>query len=93
MCLVTVQGEGKFEMTQSKYRLTEEQKHDDGAKLFDFCAESLKTFIDTNSAPDVGAIRPDAELSLGFTVRAVCMIYLDDADSIVVFLSLLVSPR
>jgi hypothetical protein len=27
-CLVTIGGEGKFEMTQSKYRLTEEQKQE-----------------------------------------------------------------
>ncbi|KXN81350.1 Hexokinase-2 [Leucoagaricus sp. SymC.cos] len=46
VCLVTVQGEGKFEITQSKYRLTEDQKQDDGQKLFDFCAECLKTFIE-----------------------------------------------
>lgn len=31
-CLVTVLGDGKFEMTQSKYRLTEEQKQE-GAYL------------------------------------------------------------
>lgn len=35
-------------MTQTKYRLTEEQKHEDGEKLFDFCAECLQTFIRTN---------------------------------------------
>lgn len=69
MCLVTVQGDGKFEMTQSKYRLSEEQKHEDGERLFDFCAECLKTFIDQNSDPELGAIRPGTELSLGFTVR------------------------
>lgn len=30
VCLVTLQGSGRFEITQSKYRLTEEQKQDDG---------------------------------------------------------------
>ena len=48
VCLVSLQGNGKFEITQTKYRLTEEQKHEDGEKLFDFCAECLQTFIKTN---------------------------------------------
>ena len=43
-----MQGNGKFEITQTKYRLTEEQKQEEGEKLFDFCAECLKTFILTN---------------------------------------------
>lgn len=33
VCLVTLQGHGKFEVTQTKYRLTEEQKQEDGQKL------------------------------------------------------------
>ena len=50
VCLVSLQGNGKFEITQTKYRLTEEQKHEDGEKLFDFCAECLQTFVKTNMA-------------------------------------------
>lgn len=50
VCLVSLQGNGKFEMTQTKYRLTEEQKQDEGEKLFDFCAECLQSFILTNMA-------------------------------------------
>ena len=75
MCLVSVQGDGKFEITQSKYRLTEEQKQEDGQRLFDFCAESLKTFIDTNfvdtSEEGRGAstLKEGEILPLGFTVR------------------------
>lgn len=65
VCLVNVQGDGKFEITQSKYRLTEEQKQDEGQKLFDFCAESLKTFINTNLADE---LKPGDVLPLGFTV-------------------------
>jgi hexokinase len=65
VCLVTVQGDGQFEITQSKYRLTEEQKQDEGQKLFDFCAESLKTFVDTNLAVE---LKPGDVLPLGFTV-------------------------
>lgn len=48
VCLVSLQGNGQFEITQTKYRLTEEQKQEDGEKLFDFCAECLKTFVLTN---------------------------------------------
>jgi len=33
VCLVTLLGAGKFEVTQTKYRLTEEQKQEDGQKL------------------------------------------------------------
>ncbi|KAJ9101721.1 hypothetical protein QFC21_003060 [Naganishia friedmannii] len=33
VCLVTLRGEGKFEITQTKYKLTDEQKQDDGQKL------------------------------------------------------------
>jgi hexokinase len=33
VCLVTLHGEGRFEVTQTKYRLTEEQKQDEGQKL------------------------------------------------------------
>ena len=85
VCLVSLQGHGKFEITQTKYRLTEEQKQDEGEKLFDFCAECLQTFILTNMSSVVepgvekpegepmtageGLIRPGQELPLGFTVR------------------------
>jgi hypothetical protein len=68
VCLVSVQGDGKFEMTQTKYRLTEEQKHEEGSKLFDFCAECLKSFIDQYTSEESGIIKPGQELPLGFTV-------------------------
>lgn len=67
VCLVTLQGDGKFEITQSKYRLTEEQKQEDGQKLFDFCAECLQTFVSTNF--EEGGIKEGELLPLGFTVR------------------------
>lgn len=70
VCLVTLQGEGKFEITQSKYRLSEEQKQEDGQKLFDFCAECLKTFIDSNIKE--GTIKEGQELPLGFTFSYPC---------------------
>ncbi|KAG9308315.1 hexokinase [Chiua virens] len=68
VCLVTLQGDGKFELTQTKYRLTEEQKQEDGQKLFDFCAECLKTFIDSNTGNGPGMLKEGQILPLGFTV-------------------------
>ncbi|KAG6836185.1 hypothetical protein H0H93_010555 [Arthromyces matolae] len=74
VCLVSVQGSGKFEIVQTKYRLTEEQKQDDGQKLFDFCAECLKTFVDTNFAEEQGgtSLKPGETLPLGFTFSYPC---------------------
>ncbi|GHJ86444.1 hypothetical protein NliqN6_2846 [Naganishia liquefaciens] len=68
VCLVTLKGEGKFEITQTKYRLTEEQKQEDGQKLFDFCAQCLASFITDN----LGRTSEDPELPLGFTFSYPC---------------------
>lgn len=68
VCLVTLQGNGKFELTQTKYRLAEEQKQDDGQKLFDFCAECLKTFVESNTGDGPGMLKEGQVLPLGFTV-------------------------
>lgn len=73
VCLVTLQGEGKFEIAQSKYRLTEEQKLEDGQKLLDFCAECLKTFIEANMGEREGTIQSGEELPLGFTFSYPCL--------------------
>ncbi|KAI0672054.1 hexokinase [Trametes maxima] len=70
VCLVILDGDGKFEITQSKYRLTEEQKQDDGQKLFDFCAECLKAFVDSNI--EAGFIEKDHVLPLGYTFSYPC---------------------
>ncbi|KAK6907039.1 hypothetical protein I203_101028 [Kwoniella mangroviensis CBS 8507] len=68
VCLVTLQGQGKFQVTQTKYRLTEEQKQDEGQKLLDFCAECLDSFIrDT-----LGRTEADGILPLGFTFSYPC---------------------
>ncbi|WVQ77448.1 hypothetical protein IAR50_007134 [Cryptococcus sp. DSM 104548] len=68
VCLVTLQGHGKFEVTQTKYRLTEEQKQGEGQDLLDFCAECLNSFIrDT-----LGRTEEDGLLSLGFTFSYPC---------------------
>lgn len=69
VCLVTIQGEGKFEITQTKYRLTEDQKQDDGQKLFDFCAECLQTFINTSlTLEGSDYLKKGEKIPLGFTV-------------------------
>ncbi|KAH8829215.1 hexokinase [Flagelloscypha sp. PMI_526] len=74
VCLVTLQGDGKFEVTQTKYRLAEEQKSVDGQKLFDFCAECLKAFIDTHSKdPDHPLeLKEGQKFPLGFTFSYPC---------------------
>ncbi|KAF9224913.1 hexokinase [Gyrodon lividus] len=72
VCLVTLQGSGKFEITQTKYRLTEEQKQDDGQKLFDFCAECLKTFVESNVGDGPGMLKEGQILPLGFTFSYPC---------------------
>ncbi|ORX36465.1 hexokinase-domain-containing protein [Kockovaella imperatae] len=68
VCLVTLMGHGKFEVTQTKYRLTEDQKQEDGQKLLDFCAECLDSFI----RDSLGRTEEDGILSLGFTFSYPC---------------------
>jgi len=71
VCHVELMGNGKFEITQTKYKLSEEQKQDDGQKLFDFCAECLASFIkDTNSS---GGKKLPENISLGFTFSYPCI--------------------
>jgi hexokinase len=72
VCLVTLLGDGKFEITQTKYRITEEQKQEDGEKLFDFCAECLKTFIQSQLGEGL-QLGPDGSLPLGFTFSYPCL--------------------
>jgi len=69
VCLVTLLTDGKFEITQSKYRLTEEQKQEEGEKLFDFCAECLKTFVESHIVENVPL---DDPLPMGFTFSYPC---------------------
>ncbi|KZT50279.1 hypothetical protein CALCODRAFT_444837 [Calocera cornea HHB12733] len=69
VCLVTLAGGGKFEITQTKYRLSEEQKQEEGELLFDFCAKCLKTFVDSYLADfDLQG----AAIPLGFTFSYPC---------------------
>lgn len=67
VCHVVLKGAGKFEITQSKFRLTEEQKQTEGQKLFDFCADCLATFIKDHFGDQNGDVILEEELALGFT--------------------------
>lgn len=69
VCLVSLGGNGKFELTQTKYRLTEEQKQQDGSLLFDFCAQCVKEFINVH-LPNV---TPENPIVLGFTFSYPCL--------------------
>ncbi|KAG8852531.1 hexokinase A [Tulasnella sp. 330] len=70
VCLVTLLGGGKFDITQSKYRITEEQKQMEGEKLFDFCAECLASFIDSSMAS--GVLKNAHSIPMGFTFSYPC---------------------
>lgn len=73
VCEVELEGEGKFAITQSKYRLTDEQKLGDGQALFDFCAECLASFIKDHYQNEDGSIVIDKDIALGFTFSYPCM--------------------
>ncbi|CAH7666155.1 hexokinase [Phakopsora pachyrhizi] len=68
VCHVELEGEGKFEITQAKYRLTEEQKQQEGEKLFDFCAE----FLVDQYGNENGELQLEDEIALGFTFSYPC---------------------
>lgn len=63
VCHVELTGNRKFEITQAKFRLIDEQKQEDGTKLFDFCAQCCKDFIDQRCSLSGDKL----PLSLGFT--------------------------
>ncbi|GAA5842107.1 hypothetical protein JCM5353_001112 [Sporobolomyces roseus] len=73
VCHVELEGEGRFEVTQTKYRLTEDQKQKDAQGLFDFCAECLNNFITDHFADDDGTVNLDEPLALGFTFSYPCL--------------------
>lgn len=73
VCEVELEGEGKFAITQSKYRLTDEQKLGDGQALFDFCAECLASFIKDHYENEDGSVLLDKDIALGFTFSYPCM--------------------
>lgn len=69
VCHVELKGKGQFEVTQTKFRLTDEQKQIEGQELFDFCAECLHTFIkDHFGSGDEGEeVILEEDIALGFT--------------------------
>lgn len=74
MCHVELEGDGKFEITQTKYRLTEEQKlAPDGQTLFDFCAECLGRFIEDHYGDEDGVVSLPENIPLGFTFSYPCL--------------------
>jgi len=73
VCEVELEGEGKFAITQSKYRLTDEQKLGDGQALFDFCAECLASFIKDHYENEDGSVLLDKDIALGFTFSYPCI--------------------
>ncbi|KDN42395.1 putative hexokinase [Tilletiaria anomala UBC 951] len=68
VCHVALKGQGKFEVTQTKFRLTDEQKQEEGQKLFEFCAKCLDTFICDHFSSE-GSEGPllEEDIPLGFT--------------------------
>ncbi|TNY17550.1 hexokinase-domain-containing protein [Rhodotorula diobovata] len=72
VCHVELEGDGKFEVTQTKYRLTEEQKLSDAQGLFDFCAECLDNFVKDHFGDDDGNVDLDEPIPVGFTFSYPC---------------------
>ncbi|GAA6002926.1 uncharacterized protein JCM10292_001377 [Rhodotorula paludigena] len=72
VCHVELEGDGKFEVTQTKYRLTEEQKHADAQGLFDFCAECLDNFVKDHFGDEDGKVELDEPIPVGFTFSYPC---------------------
>ncbi|SCZ90415.1 BZ3500_MvSof-1268-A1-R1_Chr9g10825 [Microbotryum saponariae] len=73
VCHVELEGDGKFEVTQTKYRLTEEQKQGEGQDLIDFCSECLNKFIQDHYGDENGEIILEEPLALGFTFSYPCI--------------------
>ncbi|BGO99582.1 Hexokinase-2 [Rhodotorula toruloides] len=73
VCHVELEGDGKFEVTQTKYRLTEEQKQGDAQGLFDFCAECLGNFVTDHFGDEDGKVELDEPIPVGFTFSYPCL--------------------
>lgn len=74
VCAVTLEGAGKFEITQAKFRLTEEQKQaKNGQELFDFCAECLGRFVQDQYGDENGVVNLPEDIPLGFTFSYPCL--------------------
>lgn len=69
VCHVTLFGQGKFEITQAKYRLSDQLKMGPGQALFDYCAESLGEFVKERFSEEELL----EKIPLGFTFSYPCM--------------------
>lgn len=68
VCEITLPEEkGKFDITQSKYKMPEELKHSTADELFEYIAECLQQFVISNHQ---GKVKSD--LPLGFTFSYPC---------------------
>ncbi|CAA90848.1 Hexokinase-1 [Schizosaccharomyces pombe] len=67
VCAVEVQGNGKFDITQSKYRLPQELKVGTREALFDYIADCIKKFVEE--------VHPgkSQNLEIGFTFSYPCV--------------------
>ncbi|GAA5962917.1 hypothetical protein JCM8115_007040 [Rhodotorula mucilaginosa] len=72
VCHVELEGEGRFEVTQTKFRLTEEQKQADAQGLFDFCAECLDNFVKDTFGDEDGKVELEEPIPMGFTFSYPC---------------------
>lgn len=68
ICLVKLLGNSKFSLTQSKFRLSEEQKQGNGEDLFDFFAQCVKDFIEAQ----LPQATTESPIPLGFTFSYPC---------------------
>ncbi|EPX74979.1 hexokinase 1 [Schizosaccharomyces octosporus yFS286] len=74
VCEVEVQGNGKFDIIQNKYRLPQALKTGTREELFDYIATCVKKFVDENHPGG------DKKLEIGFTFSYPCkQTSIDDA--------------
>ncbi|BFZ58312.1 hexokinase [Savitreella phatthalungensis] len=66
VCEITIEGNGKYDLLQAKYRIPEKLKHGERDPLFDHIATCVKKFLDDHH--EVG----DLDMPLGFTFSYPC---------------------
>jgi hexokinase len=70
VCEVILDGKGSFTMKQQKYKVSDELKRGKAKTLFTFIAQSVKTFLESES--NSGSPSSNEELLLGFTFSFPC---------------------
>ena len=66
VCEVTIEGNGKYDLLQAKYRIPEEYKHGERDRLFDHIAVCVKKFLDDHHEDG------ELDMPLGFTFSYPC---------------------